>query len=196
MSRDNSPRGWFHRGAQAEEEELVTLGHYRQMQEIIIPANSSGAFGPVNVSGNGLHMLKRLTRGGGDGSTFLTGSVTARVMVRVNHVNNPWLPFSFIANENDFQFFGGTIAKLWFCVTTVDAANPILFLVLNNAGVSSVQGNGSSVGSYSVPAGAQGPISQAGGGGGGGGGGAAGGGGGGGGGRAGGGGGGGGGRLE
>lgn len=156
----SEPIGWFHSKAQQEEEELVTKGKIIQFFPIVIPANTAGVFPPnggsINVSCNGLQLMNRIStdRSGG---TFQTGSTTARVMVRINREDAPWIPFSFIANSGDAQTIAGSIGKIWFNVITPDAANPIIFLAVNNAGVGCV-GAGNTIGSYSVPAGAQGPV--------------------------------------
>lgn len=150
------PVGWFHRTAQQEEEELVTKGQVVQFFPIVFQPNMNGIQGPINISGNGLQLLNRISQSR-DGGNPITGSTTARVMVRINREDAPWIPFSFIANSGDAQTIAATIGKIWFNITTPDAVNPIIFLVVNNAGVGCV-GGGNTIGSYSVPAGNQGPV--------------------------------------
>lgn len=151
-----APKGWFHREAQQEEEQLVTKGEIKQLTQIILPANTgTGIQGPFNVSGNGVQLMRSL--GLGNPPSVVNGSGTARIVVRLNHESQPWIPMSFIGANNDAQYIAATIAKLWISVIVADAANPIILLITNNAGVSTPDSDSAS--SYSVPAGAQGPMS-------------------------------------
>jgi len=151
-----SPRGWFHRAAQQEEEELVTKGLVKQFYLIQIPANApTGLYAgsPINVSGNGLQLMRNM--GLGNPPVAVAGSGTARIAVRLNNESAPWIPMSFISANNDAQYIGASIGKIWISVLTADASNPIFLLIVNNAGVSTPDSDSAS--SYSVPAGAQGP---------------------------------------
>lgn len=149
-----APRGWFHRPAQQEEEELVTKGLVKQFFLITIPAGATGLQNPINVSGNGLQMLRAMALG--NPPAIVNGSTTARISVRINNEAAPWIPMSFIGANNDAQYIAASIGKIWVMVHTSDAANPVFLIVTNNAGISTPDSDSAS--SYSVPAGAQGPV--------------------------------------
>jgi hypothetical protein len=165
----NEPeRGWFHRVAFQEEQQLATKGQLRQMTVIKIPVTAtgivalSGGSGALNIDGVGLSIEAEL--GLGKECAIVDSSRTAQVFVRFNSENNDWLPFSLINTLviGDKRFLLATIGKLWFKVTIIDTDSTphpyVYFIVWMNAGADSALGGSASSGGYSVPAGASGPI--------------------------------------
>lgn len=154
--------GVFAHRQHAEEVQSLLAGNFRQFALVTVDLSKQGF--PVNsanrglyeVEGNGIILAARVLDADGKNelvSSVLAGPPAARIYVKVNHLDNPWIPLSLVANSLDFSAIVGTIARFWIYVPNALAGGNNLYLIVTK-GIS-LQGSGAtggaSGGGYGTP---------------------------------------------
>jgi uncharacterized membrane protein YgcG len=146
--------GVFDHKQHAQEIVEIRKGDYKQFEFLPIALNAGfavggGERGLFEKEGNCLILLARFMN---NDKTVFVSDVTARVYIKFNHPDNPWLPFSLIAGSLDFSSATMTIMRFWiFIPATVGGAS--LYFVISKGAVLASAGTcqGPSGGGYGTP---------------------------------------------
>jgi hypothetical protein len=91
-------------------------GGYKQLLPIVVDMNTIGET-EYRIPCNSICIPANLMLPGG---LVVATQTTKRVWLRINDVNNPWLPFSL--NAADYAAIGASVNRFW---VRVDAANQL-----------------------------------------------------------------------
>lgn len=140
----------FDYGAFSQELQAYLVGKgYAQFRQAEIDLTAVARDVELPYTGNGLIILPRFYSR--DRDAVLASDVATRAFIKFNALNNPYLPFSLIANSGDLSGFQATIARAWYSVP-VAGTGKLYLLFVTGVGMQSSTG-GPSVAGYSQPQG-------------------------------------------
>lgn len=126
MADDQNNNGLFPHVSFAAELETIRTGNFKQVKVLSIPTANvgfpsvGGSRGLFEVEGNGLFLLSRTLS---DDLVEQATSPAARIYVKLNHPDNPWLPLSYIANSLDLCAITGVFFRFWLYVAQPGPGN-------------------------------------------------------------------------
>lgn len=165
----SGPLGSYNFETDQQDRKRVQQGGINNVTTFNVPVSSVGlvpGFNPFYCDHNGLQII---TRTMDDNGNITESSDTARVFIRINTPNSPWLPIGFSfspqgVSKSDNLVFQGYIEKFWLYVQTPtqDSTNQpfIVIALLRSAALFGPGGGSNLYGSPTSTAPTQASVSQ------------------------------------
>lgn len=115
----------------------IAKGDLKQFFPWIVDVSATGVQKPIEVDMNSIELMKQLMLPDG---TIVASDAVAHVWLRFNRQDNPWIPFSMVANNADKQVANLAIRKIWVRVDVAGTGTTkfLAFLLSLNASLSGV----------------------------------------------------------